>query len=118
MHFDLTQGRQEDAEEFLGCVLDKLHEEMIAAKRAVSDVGKEGGEATPIDGGKEAESKSVGTEDDAVSGEVKGDDEWEQVGPKNKSTITRQVSRHRCSDPFGGWEGSKDFSPSPLWKLT
>ena len=29
------QGKQEDAEEFLGTILDGLHEEMIEAKEAV-----------------------------------------------------------------------------------
>ena len=70
------QGRQEDAEEFLGHVLGGLHEEMVAALRAVGR-GKgereESGEPSePGEGGEEGE--------------------WEQVGPKNKSTITRQVS--------------------------
>ena len=36
--FDLwPQGRQEDAEEFLGCVLDGLHEEMVLAKKMTSE---------------------------------------------------------------------------------
>lgn len=30
------QGKQEDAEEFLGSILDGLHEEMVEAKKAVS----------------------------------------------------------------------------------
>ena len=67
------QGKQEDAEEFLGCVLGGLHEEMVAARNAVGQCVSEGGEKGEGGGG---------------GGE---DGEWEQVGPKNKSTITRQV---------------------------
>lgn len=104
-----TQGRQEDAEEFLGCVLDKLHEEMVAAKRAVSEERKcDGGGTKATDetekgcGSKEAEPKEDDIHESEAGREGKGDDEWEQVGPKNKSTITRQVSlsNHNIHSPF------------------
>ena len=92
------QGRQEDAEEFLGCVLDKLHEEMVAAKRAASEERTcDGGGTKPTDetekgcGSKEAEPKRGDIHESEAEKEGNGDDEWEQVGPKNKSTITRQV---------------------------
>lgn len=39
------QGRQEDAEEFLGCVLDGLHEEMVSAMKSLqSEKEKASGE--------------------------------------------------------------------------
>ena len=93
------QGRQEDAEEFLGCVLDKLHEEMVAAKRAASEERTcDGGGTKPTDetekwcSSKEAGPKGDDFHESETEREGNGDDEWEQVGPKNKSTITRQVS--------------------------
>lgn len=84
-----SQGKQEDAEEFLCCVLGGLHEEMVAAQTAMGQEGVRG------EGEREAEEKEVeagteGTEEEGGGAREEG--EWEQVGPKNKSTITRQVS--------------------------
>lgn len=71
---------------------------MIAAKKATSEGGRGGdGGATSTDasdgrGSKEVEPKGSGGESDEVgTGEEGMDEEWEQVGRKNKSTITRQV---------------------------
>ena len=55
-------------------MLGGLHEEMVAAQNAV---GRERG-------GEEGEGEGE-------LGEGGEDGEWEQVGPKNKSTVTRQV---------------------------
>ncbi len=68
------QGRQEDAEEFLCWVLSRLHEEMVSAVRSLE---------TPPD------PSEGGEPEEAESGE---DEEWQEVGPRNKSTITRRVS--------------------------
>ena len=68
------QGRQEDAEEFLCWVLSRLHEEMVSGVRSLDT------SPDPSEGG-----EPEGTE----SGE---DEEWQEVGPRNKSTITRRVS--------------------------
>uniref|UniRef100_A0A3B3ZRY4 Ubiquitin carboxyl-terminal hydrolase n=1 Tax=Periophthalmus magnuspinnatus TaxID=409849 RepID=A0A3B3ZRY4_9GOBI len=76
------KGRQEDAEEYLGFTLNGLHEEMLALKKLISPQENE-----------DAEKEEDGSED-----------EWEQVGPRNKTSITRQADfvRTPITDIFGG----------------
>lgn len=75
-------GRQEDAEEFLGIILSNIHDEMVSAirssKKAVS---------LP---------QTVLTQDDG---------EWQQIGRKNRVQVTRNTSNNESSpvsELFGG----------------
>uniref|UniRef100_A0AAX7VKB2 Ubiquitin carboxyl-terminal hydrolase n=1 Tax=Astatotilapia calliptera TaxID=8154 RepID=A0AAX7VKB2_ASTCA len=92
------KGRQEDAEEYLGFTLNGLHEEMLALKKLISP--QEEKALTP--NGPESE---PGVEEDGADKEEEGsEDEWEQVGPRNKTSITRQADfvRTPITDIFGG----------------
>uniref|UniRef100_A0A667WL20 Ubiquitin carboxyl-terminal hydrolase n=1 Tax=Myripristis murdjan TaxID=586833 RepID=A0A667WL20_9TELE len=92
------KGRQEDAEEYLGFTLNGLHEEMLALKKLISPQE----EKAPTPNGPEAQ---PGVEEDAADKEEEGsEDEWEQVGPRNKTSITRQADfvRTPITDIFGG----------------
>ncbi|XP_042481480.1 ubiquitin carboxyl-terminal hydrolase 24-like [Macadamia integrifolia] len=73
--------RQEDAQEFLSFVMDQMHDELLKLE-GVSN----------INGGKSS----------LVS--VSEDDDWETVGPKNKSAVTRTQSfmPSELSAVFGG----------------
>ena len=62
-------------------MLDGLHEEMVSAQKAVEGDIEEGQGQGGGRGGSE-ESREQTKEEEG---------EWEQVGPKNRSTITRQV---------------------------
>ncbi|KAL3654718.1 hypothetical protein CASFOL_001453 [Castilleja foliolosa] len=77
----LRRPRQEDAQEFLSFVMDQMHEELLKLD------GK-----SYLDGRK---SSLVSTSED---------DEWETVGPKNKSAMTRTQSfaPSELSSIFGG----------------
>uniref|UniRef100_A0A8C7L6M6 Ubiquitin carboxyl-terminal hydrolase n=1 Tax=Oncorhynchus kisutch TaxID=8019 RepID=A0A8C7L6M6_ONCKI len=90
------KGRQEDAEEYLGFTLNGLHEEMLALKKLFSPQ-----EETPTPNGPESQS---GVDDDVADKEEGSEDEWEQVGPRNKTSITRQADfvRTPITDIFGG----------------
>uniref|UniRef100_A0A8C7X3J8 Ubiquitin carboxyl-terminal hydrolase n=1 Tax=Oryzias sinensis TaxID=183150 RepID=A0A8C7X3J8_9TELE len=91
------KGRQEDAEEYLGFTLNGLHEEMLALKKLISPQ-----EETPTPNGPESQ---PGVEEDLPDKEEEeSDDEWEQVGPRNKISITRQADfvRTPITDIFGG----------------
>uniref|UniRef100_A0A6Q2X7A7 Ubiquitin carboxyl-terminal hydrolase n=1 Tax=Esox lucius TaxID=8010 RepID=A0A6Q2X7A7_ESOLU len=91
------KGRQEDAEEYLGFTLNGLHEEMLALKKLISPQ-----EDTPTPNGPESQS---GLEENAAEKDEEGSgDEWEQVGPRNKTSITRQADfvRTPVTDIFGG----------------
>uniref|UniRef100_A0A3P9KJS8 Ubiquitin carboxyl-terminal hydrolase n=1 Tax=Oryzias latipes TaxID=8090 RepID=A0A3P9KJS8_ORYLA len=84
------KGRQEDAEEYLGFTLNGLHEEMLALKKLISP---------------QEEKSQPGVEEDLPDKEEEeSDDEWEQVGPRNKISITRQADfvRTPITDIFGG----------------
>ncbi|XP_075394130.1 ubiquitin carboxyl-terminal hydrolase 10 isoform X1 [Tenrec ecaudatus] len=79
------KGRQEDAEEYLGFILNGLHEEMLNLKKLLSPSH-----------GKPAVSNGPGSqemlEDEQEEQPGEGsEDEWEQVGPRNKSSVTRQA---------------------------
>ncbi|KAI2662167.1 Ubiquitin carboxyl-terminal hydrolase 10 [Labeo rohita] len=92
------KGRQEDAEEYLGFTLNGLHEEMLALKKLISPQE----EKAPTPNGPESQ---PGVEEDPAEKEEEGsDDEWEQVGPRNKTSITRQADfiRTPITDIFGG----------------
>ncbi|XP_047436067.1 ubiquitin carboxyl-terminal hydrolase 10 isoform X3 [Mugil cephalus] len=92
------KGRQEDAEEYLGFTLNGLHEEMLALKKLISPQE----EKAPTPNGPESQ---PGVEEEVADKEEEGsEDEWEQVGPRNKTSITRQADfvRTPITDIFGG----------------
>ena len=77
-------GRQEDAEEFLGIILSNLHDEMVSAVRSAN--------------------KTV-TLDDSPMLVGMEDGEWQQIGRKNKIQVTRNTSNNEpspVSKLFGG----------------
>ena len=75
----LQGGHQEDAEEFLGFFLDSLEEELLAMSKSFSESS-----SSP-----------------APPQNPNDDDDWLEVGRKNKAVVTRTVSRslkyyHSC----------------------
>lgn len=74
--------RQEDAQEFLSFVMDQMHDELLKLE----------GQSSSLNGGKSSLVTSV------------EDDEWETVGPKNKSAVTRTQSfvASEINEIFGG----------------
>ncbi|BAT91257.1 hypothetical protein LR48_Vigan08g204100 [Vigna angularis] len=74
--------RQEDAQEFLSFVMDQMHDELLKLEGQSSSLN--------------------GTQFSLVSSVE--DDEWETVGPKNKSAVTRTQSLRpsELSSIFGG----------------
>ncbi|XP_076355376.1 ubiquitin carboxyl-terminal hydrolase 10-like [Tachypleus tridentatus] len=87
---ECVQGRQEDAEEFLSCILNGLHEEMLAVLKTV----------------RKYEENPAWNEETAANGHLddNGEEGWQVMGPKNKSIVTRSASfsRSPISDIFGG----------------
>merc|ERR1719300_163524 len=75
--FKVVEGRQEDAEEFLTCLLNGLSDEMTEQIKLV-----------------EPERKDNEGENDEGEGneEEEGDDGWQEVGAKGKSCVTRRVA--------------------------
>uniref|UniRef100_A0A8D0BHT4 Ubiquitin carboxyl-terminal hydrolase n=1 Tax=Salvator merianae TaxID=96440 RepID=A0A8D0BHT4_SALMN len=92
------KGRQEDAEEYLGFILNGLHEEMLILKKLLSPHN----EKLAVSNGPETQ---ITNEEEEQEEQGDGsEDEWEQVGPRNKSSVTRQADfvQTPITDIFGG----------------
>ncbi|CAG0888269.1 unnamed protein product [Darwinula stevensoni] len=91
VHHDIfnVEGRQEDAEEFLSCLLNSLHEEMLSILNEGDS--KSPGLAQGLNG-----SEDYADESD--------DKEWQVQGPRKKSCITRvtETSSSLISQIFQG----------------
>lgn len=84
----MQRGHQEDAEEFLGFLLDGLHEEFLHSLRQLST------------------ERTISFEDSApeMAGEAENGDEWLEVGKKQRLAVTRTatVLESPVSRIFGG----------------
>uniref|UniRef100_A0A452TPT1 Ubiquitin carboxyl-terminal hydrolase n=1 Tax=Ursus maritimus TaxID=29073 RepID=A0A452TPT1_URSMA len=78
------KGRQEDAEEYLGFILNGLHEEMLNLKKLLSPNNTK----LTISNGPKSHSVNEDEQEEPGGG---SEDEWEQVGPRNKTSVTRQA---------------------------
>ena len=79
----LVEGRQEDAEEFLGLLLNGLNDEMMGIMKLISH------------------DENI----QAAKKEVKIDvDDWKVIGPRNEGNVTREIQMDKTpiSDIFGG----------------
>ncbi|KDR21218.1 ubiquitin carboxyl-terminal hydrolase 10-B isoform X3 [Zootermopsis nevadensis] len=90
-----VEGRQEDAEEFLGCLLNALNDEMLELIKLVEEPPTK---STLSNG-------DIATNGDTSTQSQDEDDrEWTVMGPKNKGSITRRADfgRTPISDIFRG----------------
>ena len=76
----MVEGRQEDAEEFLTCLLNGLSDEMTEQIKLVESEGKDGDEEGEIQG------------DERENGGEEEEEGWQEVGAKGKSCVTRRVA--------------------------
>lgn len=99
----MVEGRQEDAEEFLSCLLNGLNDEMLDLMKFTELSNGDVADVTPVvPPPSNGELESLSPEES---------DEWKVMGPKNKGAITRKADfgRTPLSDIFRGQLRSRVF---------
>ncbi|KAK3325763.1 hypothetical protein B0H66DRAFT_599907 [Apodospora peruviana] len=91
----MRRGHQQDAEEFLGFLLDGLHEECAQVIRAAS-----------VSTASTAPNSSLPSPTFSRANEAEGGDDWLEVGPRQRAAVTRSSGYPNVSSPitkiFGG----------------
>lgn len=91
---DMRRGHQQDAQEFLGFLLEELHEECTLAMQR-SGTSASSGRSTPVGSASN------------VSENVDPQDGWLEVGHKQKPAITRSSGILNAESPITGIFGGK-----------
>ena len=76
----VVEGRQEDAEEFLTCLLNGLSDEMTEQIKLVESERNDGDDEGEMQG------------EEKENGEEEEEEGWQEVGAKGKSCVTRRVA--------------------------
>lgn len=94
----MRRGHQQDAEEFLGFLLEEMHDECSKAMRS-SMPNPSSGASTPTNG-------VVSPISESTESTKRGESDWREVGPKQKAAITRSSGAIATESPitkiFGG----------------
>ena len=88
-------GRQEDAQEFLTFLLNRVHEEMV---KCLESLSSESAKSENLLNG------SVQNSNEEINNNQDDEDEWKEVGKKNRALITRKTEfkQSPLSDIFCG----------------
>merc|ERR1719354_776028 len=84
--FQVVEGRQEDAEEFLTCLLNGLSDEMTEIIKAVPKDERVGGEG--VEG---HDDEAPGFVQDEVDNSMEDQEDWKEVSARGKPCVTRRV---------------------------
>ncbi|KAI4258013.1 MAG: hypothetical protein LQ352_001403 [Teloschistes flavicans] len=95
----MRRGHQQDAEEFLGFLLEEMHDECSRAMRSFSPPDTQSETSAPT-------SQVVSPTDGSLGAISSADSGWLEVGPKQKAAITRSSGTIMTESPitkiFGG----------------
>ena len=122
-------GRQEDAQEFLSLLLNRLHEEMVNCLESLNPSTQSASSNQQNNEHSKLNGAASGVQEAKDEAGVEDSDEWKEVGKKNRAYITRKAEfkQSPLSDIFCGQfrstlsqHGSKDkesISLEPFFTL-